>query len=723
LRFAAVLQLSQRCLAILPPGIMTDALPLEKLTDKYRPRRFADVIGQDHAVRFVSNLIRRRKIGHSMLFHGSVGSGKTTLARIYAKALNCRQPDEEGSPCDECDRCEAFRRGGSYFFEMDPGRLMDERGFKRQLDDFSTLRSNDEWVVLFFDEAQALSNYRGAFDALLKRVEDPPERVVYCFATTDIDSIPHALQSRLTLLEIRPLSGQAAMEFLNKIAKTEGIECEPEALGVIASFADRQPRDLLMRLDQIRRLDREPPYIVTTQRVRDVLGDRDSEQLVGYFKALASGDLAAQTLRILGWVQGGRRKLELVRLFLLAVYYSRFLSLDLVVDPLIASISEGKQTSVIRFFENRLASKGIELKGFWQQMLEFWSDGLPDESEAAIMLKFSRFHDFVNDCRASGRTPAQNLSSSPSARSQRMKRPAPRVKRQRPPSAPDNPKYLDYEKVTSIINTASRCVQAYGLLFNMRIVLWHSALGNLDAASAADSASDFTKELSQWIKNQRQRHPVIRLTMQGHDQTKGFYTETLVHIPEGYQERARHWASKWVSRLSNADATPAYEIDPCAEDATQKQRVKFHWKAVRWLCRGVNPSQRDFDQSHDLKPLIDLLDIRPKDLAPAGDIGGHRRLTQSASLEERAFEALEENKIPFLSAFDDRAWEQIPKGWEIYEHSDRDKVVKERKSAVVECSALHANASDEDKRDALNELMAGWSDDPHRRQRSWPIWW
>ena len=470
---------------------------LPTLPQKYRPQRFQDVVGQDRAVRFLSNLIRRGKIGHPFILFGAVGSGKTTLARLYAKALNCQHPDAEGSPCGSCERCQAFERScDSDFHQIGPADFEGAKEFKQLVEHRSMPPMFGEWRVVFIDEAHALKT--GAFDALLEWVEDPPERVVYCFATTEIKSIPPALRSRLALLEIRPLDAASAIDFLRRIAEKEDIDCEPGALKLLAGLAEGQPRDLLARLDQLRHLHLRPPFKVTRDDVRAVFGVDDTRKLVDYFSALAEGDMGKQTELMLGWNEDPPKKLKLVQLFLLALYYNELLRLDVIVDPVIASIKEDERRPIVDAFRSRIESKGIELNVFWREMIAFWPV-VPDRSEASLMLRFALFHQFVSEIDA--QLPSNNSELSIGAASllhvppgDTLKRKRPEPQRRRPKIQPD-PAYLDYDQVKNIVNTASFCVQAYGVLFNVRMTLWHRAFKRDDAASAADLMSDFVKEL------------------------------------------------------------------------------------------------------------------------------------------------------------------------------------------------------------------------------------
>ena len=255
------------------------------LARKWRPRRFDELVGQDHVRRALTNALDSGRIHHAFLFTGTRGVGKTTIARIFAKALNCER-GVSSTPCGECGACR----------DIDAGRFVDllevDAASRTKVDDTRELLDNVQYSpargrykVYLIDEVHMLSAH--SFNALLKTLEEPPPHVKFLLATTDPQKLPITVLSRCLQFHLRRLPPQQIIERLTQIAQAEKVEFEPGALRAIARGAEGSMRDALSLLDQVlafgggRALEAE---------ARSLLGTLDRRHVEAILTALAAGD-------------------------------------------------------------------------------------------------------------------------------------------------------------------------------------------------------------------------------------------------------------------------------------------------------------------------------------------------------------------------------------------------------------------------------------------------
>lgn len=219
------------------------------LARKYRPRQFREVVGQEAVVRTIQNAIRENRIGHAYLFSGMRGVGKTTVARILAKALNCEQgPTPE--PCNQCFMCTAINEESLLdFIEIDGASNRGIEDVKALRDSIQYEPMHSRYRVIIIDEVHQLS--RDAFNALLKTLEEPPTRTVFIFATTEFHKVPRTIASRCQHFVFKRLSQQQIINHLQYIAGQENIDISPYSLKLIAEAADGSLRDAETLLDMV----------------------------------------------------------------------------------------------------------------------------------------------------------------------------------------------------------------------------------------------------------------------------------------------------------------------------------------------------------------------------------------------------------------------------------------------------------------------------------------
>ncbi|MEN2993315.1 MAG: DNA polymerase III subunit gamma/tau [Bacteroidia bacterium] len=217
---------------------------------KYRPGTFAEVIGQPFVVQTLRNAIKYQRLAHAYLFFGPRGVGKTTCARILAKAANCPQPTPEGDPCGLCPSCQRFAEGRSLnLIELDAASHNSVEDIRLIVEQVQLTPPEGRYKVYIIDEAHMLTN--AAFNAFLKTLEEPPPHALFILATTEKHKIPSTILSRCQRFDFRRIPTEQIAAHLGAIARKEGIEAEPDALFFIAAKSEGSLRDALSLYDQL----------------------------------------------------------------------------------------------------------------------------------------------------------------------------------------------------------------------------------------------------------------------------------------------------------------------------------------------------------------------------------------------------------------------------------------------------------------------------------------
>lgn len=268
------------------------------LARKYRPQKFEDLLGQDALVQTLTNAIQNNRLHHAYILTGIRGVGKTTTARLIARAINCIGADGQGGPtihpCGECENCRAIAEDRHIdVIELDAASKTGVDDMREILDGVRYKPVSARYKVYIIDEVHMLS--KSAFNALLKTLEEPPAHVKFIFATTEIRKVPVTILSRCQRFDLERLSIETLMTLFRKVLQAENVHFEDEALRLVARAADGSARDGLSMLDQAIVLGNGE---VAVNAVKNMLGLADRQQTFALYEKLLEGDIAA-TLQLL----------------------------------------------------------------------------------------------------------------------------------------------------------------------------------------------------------------------------------------------------------------------------------------------------------------------------------------------------------------------------------------------------------------------------------------
>ncbi|MEO6199511.1 MAG: DNA polymerase III subunit gamma/tau, partial [Sphingomicrobium sp.] len=273
----------------LPEAAQAAAKPYRVLARKYRPQTFAELIGQDAMVQTLANAIKRDRVAHAFLLTGVRGVGKTSTARLIAKALNCVGPDGEGGPtiepCGVCEPCRSIAEGRHIdVVEMDAASHTGVDDVREIIDAVRYASVSARYKIYIIDEVHMLS--KQAFNALLKTLEEPPEHVKFIFATTEVNKVPVTVLSRCQRFDLRRIPADLLAVHFGAVSKAEEVAVEEEALAMIAKASEGSARDGLSMLDQA---IAHGAGSVTAVQVRDMLGLADRGRIRRLLETLLEG--------------------------------------------------------------------------------------------------------------------------------------------------------------------------------------------------------------------------------------------------------------------------------------------------------------------------------------------------------------------------------------------------------------------------------------------------
>ena len=291
---------------------------------KWRPDSFEEVKGQEHIVQTLKNEVIHNRIGHAYLFCGTRGTGKTTIAKLFAKTVNCENP-KDGSPCGECPSCQAIARGNSFnVIEIDAASNNGVDNIRQITESVQYAPSQGKYLVYIIDEVHMLS--AGAFNALLKTLEEPPEYVIFILATTEARKVPVTIMSRCQRYDFRRISIETISKRLAELMEREGITATDEALRYVARAADGSMRDALSILDQC--ISFNLGEELTFEKVLSTIGAVDTDVFIRLMEQMAADDVSAMMDTVNSVVWQGRDLVQFVSDFIWFVRNMIFLKIS-----------------------------------------------------------------------------------------------------------------------------------------------------------------------------------------------------------------------------------------------------------------------------------------------------------------------------------------------------------------------------------------------------------
>lgn len=367
-------------------------MPEQALYLKWRPLSFDDVVGQEHITRTLRNSIKTGRIRHAYLFSGPRGTGKTTSARLLAKAVNCTNENEEIRPCNDCPACIAVNEGRYLdLIEIDAASHTGVDDVRDLRDRIAFTPNEGRYKVYIIDEVHRFSG--NAFDALLKTLEEPPDHALFVLATTEIDKVPATIKSRCLPFEFRLLSLQEVTERLAYIAEQEGLKIERAALELVAREGTGSARDSISLLDQI---IADPDETITLELTRRILGTASAMSVRDLVDAITKQEVARGLHVINQAIDGGsdpRQFGQQVVEHLRSVLLAQTASADLLqasqddqdlFDQQAQMISRGMLLTTVRAFNEAVNN----YTGGWQPQLALELALIESLQEPAVQVQY-----------------------------------------------------------------------------------------------------------------------------------------------------------------------------------------------------------------------------------------------------------------------------------------------------------------------------------------------
>ena len=462
------------------------------LARKYRPQSFAELIGQEAMVTTLGNAIKRDRLAHAFLLTGVRGVGKTSTARLIAKALNCIGPDGNGGPtidpCGVCEPCRAIAEGRHIdVIEMDAASNTGVDDVREIIEAVRYAAVSARYKVYIVDEVHMLS--KNAFNALLKTLEEPPAHVKFLFATTEVQKVPVTVLSRCQRFDLRRIPADVLAEHFRKVAEAEQVQVEPEALALIARAAEGSARDGLSILDQA---IAHGEAGATADQVRTMLGLSDRGAIRGLLGLLLTGDAPGALAALKEQYDLGVEPSAAVRGLLEAVHGITRFKVGGGDDPALSA----EEREAYADWAAKLSFAAVHR--LWQLLLKGLAEvhAAPSPLEAAEMALLRVIHasELPDPGELAAKLASGDVMTSPAPSAPVAKSSSEHAQQAAPPE--------DFQGFVRLLESTGKARLAHGLAEDVRLIDYAPPILRLQAARALDAKriDDLLGELRTFTK-------------------------------------------------------------------------------------------------------------------------------------------------------------------------------------------------------------------------------
>ena len=461
------------------------------LARKYRPQSFAALIGQDAMVQTLGNAIRRGRLAHAFLLTGVRGVGKTSTARLIAKALNCVGPDGQGGPtidpCGQCEPCRAIAEGRHIdVIEMDAASHTGVDDVREIIEASRYAAVSARFKIYIVDEVHMLS--KSAFNALLKTLEEPPAHVKFLFATTEVNKVPVTVLSRCQRFDLRRIPGEKLAAHFAEVCRLEGVEAEDEALALIARAAEGSARDGLSILDQAIAHAGIEGGGVGAAAVRDMLGLSDRGATRDLFGLLLAGEARQSLAALRRQYDLGVDPLAVLRALLETSHAVTLAKLGTPTD----AAQSAEESAALASWAARLSFP--TLHRLWQLLLkgheEVGRAALPIEAAEMALLRVIHASALPDPGELVKQLSGQGAPVAPSPAAPAPPAPA--------PAAPHAGLPASFEEMIALLDARGKMTLAGTLRVVARLV--HYAPGELVLSAAKPLPATLTRDLAETLR-------------------------------------------------------------------------------------------------------------------------------------------------------------------------------------------------------------------------------